>query len=177
MSEEEQDLLEDGEEEHEGAMSFLQHLEELRWRFVYAIGGILLGTIVTWIFIDFLVDNVLLIPAQTANIKLQNAYDSIEHQVEKRTIELTKTNKQLNVEIDKRKINLQEPIKRLGEYDIAIRVRQDVNAIVKLEVKSSEVVAAPAAAEEAKAEEANTEEVTAAPEEASADTSEETTEA
>ena len=72
MSEEEQDLLEDGEEEHEGAMSFLQHLEELRWRFVYAIGGILLGTIVTWIFIDFLVDNVLLIPAQTANIKLQN---------------------------------------------------------------------------------------------------------
>jgi len=72
LSEEEQDLLEDGEEEHEGAMSFLQHLEELRWRFVYAIGGILLGTIVTWIFIDFLVDNVLLIPAQTANIKLQN---------------------------------------------------------------------------------------------------------
>jgi len=80
------------------------------------------------------------------------------------------------VEIDKRKINLQDPIKRLGEYDIPVKVRQDVIATVKLEVKSSEVVAAPAAAEEAKTEEANTEEVTA-PEEAAADTSEETTEA
>jgi large subunit ribosomal protein L9 len=80
------------------------------------------------------------------------------------------------VEIDKRKINLQEPIKRLGEYEIAVRVRQDVNATVKLEVKSSEVVAAPAAPVEAKTEETNTEEVTA-PEEEAADTSEETTEA
>jgi sec-independent protein translocase protein TatC len=71
LSEEEQNLLEN-DEEHEGAMSFLQHLEELRWRFVYALAGILIGTIVTWIFIDFLVDNVLLIPAKTANIKLQN---------------------------------------------------------------------------------------------------------
>lgn len=71
MSEEEQNLLEDGEE-REGEMSFLQHLEELRWCFVYAIIGILIGTIVTWIFIDFLVDTVLLLPARTANIKLQN---------------------------------------------------------------------------------------------------------
>jgi len=72
LSDEEQNLLEDGEEEHEGAMSFLQHLEELRWRFVYALGGILIGTIITWIFIDFLVENILLVPAQTANINLQN---------------------------------------------------------------------------------------------------------
>ena len=59
------------------------------------------------------------------------------------------------VEIDKRKINLQEPIKRLGEYEIPVRVRQDVNATVKLEVKSSDVVAAPEASEEAKTEEAS----------------------
>ncbi len=71
MSEEEQKLIED-EEERGGEMSFLQHLEELRWRFVYALIGIVIGTIVTWIFIDFLVDNILLIPAKTANIKLQN---------------------------------------------------------------------------------------------------------
>ena len=68
------------------------------------------------------------------------------------------------VEIDKRKINLSEPIKRLGEYEISVKVRQDVLATVKLEVKSSEVVAAPEAAEEVKAaegvaEEAKTEEV------------------
>ena len=67
------------------------------------------------------------------------------------------------IEIDKRKINLQEPIKRLGEYVIPIRVRQDVNATVKLEVKSSEVVAAPKASEEVKAEEVKvTEEATEA---------------
>lgn len=72
MSEEEQNLLEDEEEERESAMSFLQHLEELRWRFVYALAGILIGTIVTWIFIDFLVENILLVPAKTANISLQN---------------------------------------------------------------------------------------------------------
>ena len=53
-------------------MSFLDHLEELRWRFVYSIIGIIIGTIITWIFIDFLVDSILLLPARTANIKLQN---------------------------------------------------------------------------------------------------------
>lgn len=71
MSQEEDKLLEDGEEQ-EGAMSFLQHLEELRWRFVYSVVGVLIGTIITWIFVDFLVDSILLIPAKNANIHLQN---------------------------------------------------------------------------------------------------------
>lgn len=83
------------------------------------------------------------------------------------------------VEIDKRKISLQEPIKRLGKYDIVIKVRQDVSATVKLEVKSSEVVAAPEAEEvpaAAVSEEAKTEEV-AAEEEATAEDTSESTEA
>jgi large subunit ribosomal protein L9 len=63
------------------------------------------------------------------------------------------------IEIDKRKIALQEPIKRLGEYEVPVKVRQDVIATVKLEVKSSEVVAAPEAAEEVKATEEAVEEV------------------
>ncbi len=71
MSKKDQNLIEDVEEQEDG-MSFLQHLEELRWRFVYAIIGILIGTIVTWIFIDFLVNSILLLPAQKANINLQN---------------------------------------------------------------------------------------------------------
>lgn len=71
MSTKEDKLLEN-DEEHEGEMSFLQHLEELRWRFVYSIIGVLIGTIVTWIFIDFLVDQILLLPAKIAKIKLQN---------------------------------------------------------------------------------------------------------
>lgn len=56
----------------ENEMSFLDHLEELRWRVLYALIGIVIGTVVSWIFIDFLVDHILLIPAKTANIKLQN---------------------------------------------------------------------------------------------------------
>jgi len=68
---EEHELLEDGEE-HEDEMSFLEHLEELRWRLVYSLIGIVIGTIITWIFIEFLVEKVLLLPARTAEIHLQN---------------------------------------------------------------------------------------------------------
>ncbi len=53
-------------------MSFLEHLEELRWRIIYSLIGIALGTIIAWIFIDFLIDNILLVPAKHANFKLQN---------------------------------------------------------------------------------------------------------
>lgn len=53
-------------------MTFLEHLEELRWRIIYALIGIVIGTIVAWFFIDFLIDNILLIPAKTAKIQLQN---------------------------------------------------------------------------------------------------------
>lgn len=56
----------------ESEMTFLEHLEELRWRIVYAMIGIVIGTIVAWIFIDPLVNYILLLPAKTANIKLQN---------------------------------------------------------------------------------------------------------
>ena len=53
-------------------MSFLEHLEELRWRLLYAIIGLVVGTIIAWIFIDYLVDGILLVPARNAGIKLQN---------------------------------------------------------------------------------------------------------
>lgn len=53
-------------------MTFLEHLEELRWRIIYALIGITLGTIIAWIFIDFFIDYILLIPAKQANFKLQN---------------------------------------------------------------------------------------------------------
>jgi sec-independent protein translocase protein TatC len=57
---------------NEAEMSFLDHLEELRWRIFYSLIGIVLGMIIAWIFINFLVDDVLLLPARTAKIKLQN---------------------------------------------------------------------------------------------------------
>lgn len=41
------------------------------------------------------------------------------------------------VEIDKRKIILEEPIKRLGTYEVAVKVLKDVTASVKVEVKKA----------------------------------------
>ena len=55
-----------------GDMSFLEHLEEFRWRILYLIIGVFVGTIVSWVFIDLLIDQILLIPAKRANINLQN---------------------------------------------------------------------------------------------------------
>ena len=46
----------------ENEMSFLDHLEELRWRVIKAIGGIVIGTIISTIFIDWLMNQVLLRP-------------------------------------------------------------------------------------------------------------------
>ena len=53
-------------------MSFLDHLEELRWRLIYAIIGIVIGSIAAWIFIDPLVEVVLLKPARDTGAVLQN---------------------------------------------------------------------------------------------------------
>ena len=53
-------------------MSFLDHLEELRWRLIYAVIGIVIGTIIAWIFIEPLVDVVLLKPARDSGANLQN---------------------------------------------------------------------------------------------------------
>lgn len=53
-------------------MSFLEHLEELRWRILFILIGLLVGTVIAWIFIDFFIEKILLVPAIKANIKLQN---------------------------------------------------------------------------------------------------------
>ncbi|MBI5665180.1 MAG: 50S ribosomal protein L9 [Nitrospirae bacterium] len=44
---------------------------------------------------------------------------------------------QQGVEIDKRKVVLEEPIKRLGSYEVTVKVHKDVTATVKVEVKKS----------------------------------------
>jgi len=60
------------EESNEVEMTFLDHLEELRWRLIYSIIGVVAGTIISWIFVDFLVTDVLLKPAQDNGLQLQN---------------------------------------------------------------------------------------------------------
>jgi len=62
----------DEEDPQEGSMSFLEHLEELRWRLIYSFIGIVIGTILSWIFIDYLINVILLQPAKNAGIDLQN---------------------------------------------------------------------------------------------------------
>ncbi len=64
------DLIE--EEANEVEMTFLDHLEELRWRLIYSIIGIVAGTIICWIFADFLVVDVILKPARDNGLLLQN---------------------------------------------------------------------------------------------------------
>ena len=60
------------EDQNEVEMSFIDHLEELRWRLIYALIGIVIGSIIAWIFIDPLVYYVLLKPARDSGADLQN---------------------------------------------------------------------------------------------------------
>ncbi len=46
-------------------MSFLEHLEELRWRIIKGLIGVVIGVVVTFIFSDFFVNQVLLGPAKS----------------------------------------------------------------------------------------------------------------
>ncbi len=73
MSSEELTTIEEPEEEESGKeMTFLEHLEEFRWRIIYSLIGLAVGTIICWIFINFLVDQILLLPAKHSGVQLQN---------------------------------------------------------------------------------------------------------
>ncbi|HLP16505.1 MAG TPA: twin-arginine translocase subunit TatC [Bacteroidota bacterium] len=52
-------------------MSFLDHLEELRWRIIKAVGALVVVAIVAGFFADFLVQDVLLGPLRTVHLKVQ----------------------------------------------------------------------------------------------------------
>jgi sec-independent protein translocase protein TatC len=62
----------DNEGDSETEMTFLEHLEELRWRLIYSLIGVGAGTIICWIFIDFIIDKILLTPARHSGVSLQN---------------------------------------------------------------------------------------------------------
>lgn len=66
------EYIEDNENSEEIHMSFLDHLEELRWRILYSIIGVVVGAIIAWIFIDFLIEGIILKPATKVNVNLQN---------------------------------------------------------------------------------------------------------
>jgi sec-independent protein translocase protein TatC len=54
----------------EKEMTFLDHLEELRWRIVKAFAGVIIGTILCWVFIDWIMDQALLLPVKNLNANL-----------------------------------------------------------------------------------------------------------
>ena len=51
-------------------MSFWDHLEELRWRLIFALIGVAVGTIICLVFIDWIVNGVLLRPIINLNHNL-----------------------------------------------------------------------------------------------------------
>jgi sec-independent protein translocase protein TatC len=53
-------------------MGFFDHLEELRWRIIYSLLGIVVGAILVWFFKDFIMDGILLRPAVQNKLHLQN---------------------------------------------------------------------------------------------------------
>ncbi len=47
------------------------------------------------------------------------------------------------IEVDRRKIDLSEPIKSVGEHEVSIKLRREFVAVVKLQVKAAAQTAAP----------------------------------
>jgi len=66
--------------ENNKEMSFLEHLEELRWRIVKALIGIILGMIVCWVFIDDIMNTLLLRPVIDLNQSLKPGQQPIQLQ-------------------------------------------------------------------------------------------------
>jgi sec-independent protein translocase protein TatC len=61
-------------------MGFFDHLEELRWRIIKALAGVVLGMILCWIFIDPLVNEFLLRPILEINRNLEPGQQPIKLQ-------------------------------------------------------------------------------------------------
>lgn len=66
--------IEGSKTDNEAEMTFLEHLEELRWRIIKSAAGIIIGGIIAGIFINYIMDDLLLLPATRTipPLKLQN---------------------------------------------------------------------------------------------------------
>ncbi len=53
------------------------------------------------------------------------------------SIDIARELKKVGYEIDKRRIHLDEPIKKTGEYDISIKLDEGLNAVIKVYVERS----------------------------------------
>ena len=57
--------------EDSSEMSFFEHLEELRWRIIKALIGVVIGMIICWIFMDTLMEKAFLQPVLHLNANLE----------------------------------------------------------------------------------------------------------
>jgi sec-independent protein translocase protein TatC len=73
-----EEKISEGTEEKE--MTFLDHLEELRWRVVKSLIGVVVGTVLCWVFIDWIMEYLLLQPVKTLNANLQPGQQPIHLQ-------------------------------------------------------------------------------------------------
>lgn len=60
-----QEFEEELDDDEGQEMSFLQHLEELRWNIIRAVGSILVFTILGWVYIEEIYHYIIIAPAQT----------------------------------------------------------------------------------------------------------------
>src|SRR5690625_5899055 len=64
------------------SMSFLDHLEELRWRIIKGVAGILIGIIVAFFFSDFLIKEFILGSARARkSTRLNSSHVAISYSV------------------------------------------------------------------------------------------------
>ena len=70
----------EGPEDPTSDMSFLDHLEELRWRLIKALAGVVAGAVICGVFIDVLMDGILLRPVAEANATLAAGHPPIRLQ-------------------------------------------------------------------------------------------------
>jgi large subunit ribosomal protein L9 len=64
---------------------------------------------------------------------------------------------QFDISLDKRKIHLEQPIRTLGEHEVALRLHSEVNATLKLRIESSNPSSVPVAPAEQRKDETKTE--------------------
>lgn len=62
-----EDFKKTDEQNYEARMSFLEHLEELRWRIIKSAIGVVIGSIICGIFINWIMNYILLAPARNTN--------------------------------------------------------------------------------------------------------------
>ena len=82
-----------------------------------------------------------LLAQQVSQVTLQFTRKVGEHEVlygSVTAVEIAEALVEKGFEIDKRKIELEESIKSLGQHDVAIRLHREVTAVFKLEVLKEE---------------------------------------